>query len=117
MGQDPVITPNLDRFASESLVFTHAVSNYPVCSPYRGMLFSGKYPFSNHVVGNCNDQTAKFGAELSADEGCFSDVLHDAGYSQGYNGKLHLDLPKEEDAPFTEDVKRDNPMFSGQAKK
>ena len=58
MGQDPVITPNLDRFASESLVFTHAARNYPVCSPYRGMLFPGKYPLSNHVVANCNDQRA-----------------------------------------------------------
>jgi uncharacterized sulfatase len=35
MAQDPVITPNMDRFASEGVVFTHAVSNYPVCSPYR----------------------------------------------------------------------------------
>jgi len=27
MKQDPVITPNLDRFAQESLVLTNAVSN------------------------------------------------------------------------------------------
>ena len=43
MNQDPVVTPNLDRFASEGVVFTNAVSNYPVCSPYRAMLFTGKY--------------------------------------------------------------------------
>ena len=42
-NQDPVITPNLDAFAKESLVFSDAVSNRPVCSPYRAMLFSGKW--------------------------------------------------------------------------
>ena len=84
MQQDPVITPNLDRFASESLVLTHAVSNYPVCSPYRAMLLSGKYPFSNGVIGNCYSGTIQHGIELKASECCFSDVLHDVGYSQGY---------------------------------
>ena len=52
MGQDPVVTPNFDRFASESVVFTNAVSNYPVCSPYRAMLFTGKYSHSNGVITN-----------------------------------------------------------------
>jgi uncharacterized sulfatase len=102
MQQDPVITPNLDRFASESLVLTHAVSNYPVCSPYRAMLFTGKYPFSTGVIGNCYSGTIPYGVQLRASERCFSDVLHDVGYSLGYIGKFHLDLPREEDIPFTE---------------
>ena len=41
MGEDPVITPHLDQFARESVVFNQAVSNYPVCSPYRGILLTG----------------------------------------------------------------------------
>lgn len=102
MNQDPVITPNLDQFASEGIVFTHAVSNSPVCSPYRAMLFSGKYPISNGVVSNCYSATIKNGIELKESERCLSDVLHDAGYNQGYIGKLHLDLPKEEHIPYTE---------------
>jgi arylsulfatase A-like enzyme len=102
MGQDPVITPNLDQFASEGIVLTNAVSNCPVCSPYRAMLFSGKYPISNGVTVNCYSETIEDGIELSESERCFSDVLHDAGYSQGYIGKLHLDLPKKEHIPYTE---------------
>ena len=102
MGQDPVVTPNLDRFAAESVVFTHAVSNFPVCSPYRAMLFSGKYPFSTGVFGNSYSGTIPYGIELGAHERCLTDVLHDAGYSLGYLGKLHLDLPKIEDIPYTE---------------
>ena len=37
---DPVHTPNLDRFAGESVVLSEAVSNCPVSSPHRGMLLS-----------------------------------------------------------------------------
>lgn len=101
-GQDPVVTPNLDRLAAESAVFTHAVSNFPVCSPYRAMLFTGKYPFSNGVYGNCYSETAPLGIGLRADARCFSDILHAAGYSLGYIGKWHLDAPREDHIPFTE---------------
>ncbi len=37
MKADPVVTPNIDRFASQSVVFTNAVSNRPVCSPARAL--------------------------------------------------------------------------------
>ena len=54
LKEEPVITPRLDRFADESLVLPQAVSNYPVCSPYRAMLMSGRYPHANKVTSNCN---------------------------------------------------------------
>lgn len=93
MKQDPVHTPVLDAFSRTSLVLTHAISNAPVCSPYRAMLMTGRYPLSNGVVRNCttaNDQPA---ADLRASDTCFPDVLHRAGYSLGYIGKWHLDSP------------------------
>jgi arylsulfatase A-like enzyme len=99
LGEEPVLTPNLDRFAEQSLVLPHAVANYPVCSPYRAMLMTGKYPHSNHVIGNCNSQTAPFGVELRAGERCWSDVLKDDGYNLGYIGKWHLDAPH---APYVD---------------
>ena len=102
MGQDPVVTPNLDALGAQSLVLTRAVSNCPICSPYRAMLFSGKYPISNGVVTNCYSDTIPHGIELKNDERCLPDVLHDVGYHQGYIGKLHLHLPKEENTPYTE---------------
>ena len=51
LGEDPVVTPNLDRFSTEGLVLPQAVSNYPVCSPYRAMLMTGRYPINNGVLG------------------------------------------------------------------
>ena len=41
---DPVITPNLNKFAKEAVVLSTAQSNCPLSSPHRGMLFTGMYP-------------------------------------------------------------------------
>jgi arylsulfatase A-like enzyme len=111
MDADPVLTPNLDRFATEGIAFTHAVSNRPVCSPYRGMLFTGKYPHRNGVLTNCNSATAPYGIQLRQTDRCLTDVLHDAGYSQGYIGKLHLDSPTEEDAAYGEGRRGDGKVW------
>lgn len=94
MGEDPVRTPTLDSFARESLVFTQAVSNYPLCSPFRGSLMTGQYPFGCGITGNCNDLGTKYGIELRTEARCWSDVLKDSGYSLGYIGKWHLDSPR-----------------------
>ncbi len=99
LGEDPVVTPNLDRFAKESLVLPQAVANYPLCSPYRGMLLSGKYSHANKVTGNCRADRAQYGVELQESDVCWSDVLKGQGYSMGYIGKWHLDAPRE---PFIE---------------
>jgi arylsulfatase A-like enzyme len=99
MDADPVITPNLDRLASEGMVLTQAVSNFPVCSPYRGMLFTGKYPFSNGVIHNCLSAPFAETSYLRTEDRCLSDVLSDAGHNCGYIGKWHLERPHE---PYVE---------------
>lgn len=95
MGEDPVITPNLDRFASEGVVFTNAVSCRPLCSPYRASLLTGKYPISTGVTTNCYSGSLPYDVYLRESERCISDVLHDRGYRCGYIGKWHLEAPHE----------------------
>jgi arylsulfatase A-like enzyme len=95
LREDPVITPVLDRLATESLVLPQACSNYPLCSPYRAMMLTGQYPHANGVLENCNSETAPFDGELRTSARCWSDVLHDRGYSLGYIGKWHLDVPRK----------------------
>ncbi|MCU6712716.1 sulfatase [Paenibacillus sp. J5C_2022] len=92
MKDDPVITPVMDRFAEDSLLFTQAVSCTPLCSPHRASLMSGRYAMSTGVYTNC-----KLGEEimLSPDEVCIGDVLKREGYATGYIGKWHLDLPEQ----------------------
>jgi arylsulfatase A-like enzyme len=95
LGEEPVKTPNLDRFAAQSLVLPQAVSCYPVCSPFRASLMTGQYGFSNGVFSNCNSKTTPAKCELRADAVCWSDVLKVNGYSLGYIGKWHLDSPHQ----------------------
>lgn len=52
MGREPVRTPRLDAFERESANLTQAVSNYPVCVPYRTILMSGRYPLGSGVMGS-----------------------------------------------------------------
>ena len=93
-GEDPVVTPNLDAFAKESLYLPHAVSNYPVCSPFRAMLMTGQYPHASGVKNNCLSRTTPYNCELPRNARCWSDVLSDKDYSLGYIGKWHLDSPR-----------------------
>ncbi len=94
-GEEPVMTPRLDQFASEGIVFDQAVSNSPVCSPFRAMFMTGKYPQSNHVLSNCTSLTAVYDNQLQKNDTTWSDLLHERGYSLGYIGKWHLDAPYE----------------------
>lgn len=102
LNEDPVYTPNLDTLAEEGVFFSEAVSNNPLCSPYRAMLMTGRYPISTGVVENCNSQRTEYGNYLKKDEICISDVLVANNYSAGYVGKWHLDGPE----PTPPDVKR-----------
>lgn len=94
LKEDPVHTPNIDALARNGVHFCNAVGNHPLCSPYRGMLMTGKYPLSNGVVSNCHSGRTKAGNYLKKDDVCFSDVLSNNGYNAAYIGKWHLDGPQ-----------------------
>lgn len=83
---DPVSTPALDKLASEGIVFSRSVSNFPLCSPYRGMLLSGMYPDKNGLTNNCR---ADRETQLKTEAVCITDVIAKAGYNVSYFGKCH----------------------------
>ena len=93
-GNSQVKTPALDKFASEAVVFTNAVSTFPVCTPYRASLMTGQYPLTHRVI--YNDKP------LETDAISIADVYKEAGYHTAYIGKWHIDgnersafIPKE----------------------
>ncbi len=45
-------TPNLDKLASQSIVFTHAFCGQSVCSPSKGAIYSGLAPHANGIWRN-----------------------------------------------------------------
>jgi arylsulfatase A-like enzyme len=45
-------TPNLDAMAERGTLFTHAVTNQPVCSPSRSVMLTGRYATETGVWHN-----------------------------------------------------------------
>ena len=95
MNEDPVYTPHLDQFARQGMVMDNTISNAPVCTPYRAMLLTGRYPLSTGMTTNCSPNNP--GLQLSPDEVSIGNVLKNAGYKTGYIGKWHLDDPTDRD--------------------
>lgn len=81
-GNSIIKTPNIDRFCRESSNFTSAYSNSPVCTPYRGLLFTGKYPSETGVREN--------GDEIPDQQKYLADYFNEADYRTSYVGKWHL---------------------------
>ncbi|MFO7899743.1 MAG: sulfatase [Planctomycetota bacterium] len=82
-GDPNVRTPNLDRLSRESVRFTTAVANCPVCSPYRASLITGQYPLTHGVF--LND------VHLAHRVPSIADAFKAAGCDTAYVGKWHLD--------------------------
>jgi len=82
-------TPALDAFAQQGARLDAAMSNTPVCCPYRACLMSGQYAHHHGVMSN--------GVEFRPTVKCIAQTFRDAGYETGYSGKWHIISPK--DAP------------------
>ena len=83
MGNSQVLTPNIDALAKDGVLFKNSVSNYPVCTPMRGMLLTGMHPFYN---GTWKNDVPLLPKKTKT----FAEVLVDNNYSTGYIGKWHL---------------------------
>ncbi|WP_152664622.1 sulfatase family protein [Devosia geojensis] len=82
-GCDWIPTPNLDRLASEGVVFENCTVDNPICTPSRASIFTGK-PVPDHGVLRVHDN-------LPPDERLFPERLRDeAGYRTALFGKLHV---------------------------
>ncbi len=75
-------TPNLRRLMSESVTFTNAFVQTPICSPSRGSFLTGRYP---HVTG-----LRANGQRICPTERLVTRILADNEYACGLVGKLHL---------------------------
>ncbi|MFC1518603.1 sulfatase [Pseudomonadota bacterium] len=84
---DFVYTPNLDLLANNGVVFTDAIANYPLCSPFRGMLLSGRYPNNNGVDNNTRTDRPSVG--LRTDISTLPQILNHEGYNTALVGKGH----------------------------
>lgn len=85
VGNHEVITPNLDRLASEGMLFTqaHVMGGHQgaVCVPSRAMLLTGRYV----------NRLPKDGSTIPADFTSLPELLRARGYTTYHTGKWHSD--------------------------
>lgn len=98
-----VQTPNLDRLASEGVVFDRAYTVNPTCTPTRASIITGLYP-SQHGAWS-------LGTKLPEDVPTLGGHLSDAGYRTALIGKAHFqqlkdtpEWPSLESNPFMQDL-------------
>ena len=98
-------TPNVDRLAKQSMVFTNGYSASSVCSPSRASIMTGKFTARHGITDwigaksgkewktkNRHDKLlpAEYVQNLSKNEITIAEALKDAGYITFFAGKWHL---------------------------
>jgi arylsulfatase A-like enzyme len=85
-GTAQVQTPNLESLATQGVTLTNCISNYPLCSPHRATLLTGRLPQAHSIHMNIQPRHDP----LPITEPSIGRALRDAGYTMGYVGKWHL---------------------------
>lgn len=89
-------TPNLEKFAVESMRFSSGYAPAPVCSPTRISLQTGRNPAALHWTKAAPAEVghklieAENRKSIQADETTIAEVLQRAGYATAHYGKWHL---------------------------
>ena len=82
MGDKIVQTPNLDRLASQGVVFDNAYCNSPLCSPSRQSFMAGLHCHHAEIWNNT--------ASMPEDTVTWAHMLSLAGYETSLVGKMHF---------------------------
>jgi len=82
-GNKAIITPNLDRLASQGVNFSHAVTPCPVCVPARTSVLTGRLTETTTIRDNRDAKTGECYYPT------FDEILVKRGYKSEYCGKFH----------------------------
>jgi arylsulfatase A-like enzyme len=90
-GDSYAVTPNLDRFAAQSVRYTQAFGITGVCAPNRSCLITGIFP------SRLGSQGMRSTTVLPSGVKCFSQYLREAGYYCTNNAKTdyNFEVPKD----------------------
>lgn len=82
VGNPVIQTPNLDRLASEGVLFLNAYSTAPLCTPARAQILTGRSCWDSCVWGLSD--------KVPASMRTFAHILNEQGYFTGAVGKMHF---------------------------
>lgn len=88
-GNSFVSAPYLDRMAEQGTQFNQCRTVFPVCTPARASMWTGKYPHAHGIEKNVYGVPDLLADRGLTDETVFS-LLKANGYQCGYWGKWHL---------------------------
>ncbi|TYA74364.1 sulfatase [Seonamhaeicola marinus] len=98
-------TPNIDKLAEQSTVFTQGYANCRVCSPSRASIFTGKFTARHGItdwIGAKSGEAwrerkrydkllpAAYNRNLPHDDISLAEAMKNAGYNTFFAGKWHL---------------------------
>jgi arylsulfatase A-like enzyme len=101
-GNDLIVTPNLDRFASQGVRLTNYYVAWPACGPSRAAFLTGRYPQRNGIFVNIRNNEVNYGHRfteaqyktspemtlgMDLREITIAQVLKTVGYHNGVFGK------------------------------
>ena len=75
-------TPNIDRIASEGMLFSNACVTNSICAPSRAVIFTGKH---SHINGKIDNRFPFDTTQVT-----FPQLLQQGGYQTAIFGKLHF---------------------------
>lgn len=86
-----VETPNLDSLAQQGISFNRAYANHPLCTPYRAILMTGRWPYQQGLIANHMNLNERVDLpESERTRGTIGWVFKNAGYTTAHIGKWHL---------------------------
>lgn len=88
-GDPDAITPAIDAFSEEAIVYTRAFTVHGVCAPSRTGIITGMYPSS---MGGCNMRSK---AQIPDYIRCFPEYLRNEGYYCTNNSKEDYNFIKK----------------------
>ena len=75
-------TPNIDKLASQGVLFQNSFCTNSICGPSRAVILTGKHSHMNGFMNNGN--------QFDGDQQTFPKLLRKAGYTTAMIGKWHL---------------------------
>ncbi|PCJ59002.1 MAG: hypothetical protein COA79_11625 [Planctomycetota bacterium] len=92
-GNQEIKTPNIDSIASDGVLYKNAYCSFPICTPSRYSLLSGKHTFEHACWDNFST--------LDPTTPTFPKILKQGGYHTKAIGKMHY-VPTYLDVGFDE---------------
>lgn len=86
-----VVTPNMARLAQEGASLDRYYVNLPICTPYRAIMMTGRWPWQQGLMANHMALSKRTDLpEGEKTRGTIAWAFRDAGYRTGHFGKWHL---------------------------